>query len=163
PGPGRDLARRGGSAGGGDRTAHPRAAHRRSGLGRRPDRGRAHLRAGGPAGTGMDHPRRSRRGRGEIGRASCRETGTSTEEGGIRDRSVTGVQTCALPIYLDPAGISLAVVDLLAAVIAQRTLAPPTAVPASDVARIADALTSVQADLRAQGWTTPDGHDAAEA
>ena len=69
----------------------------------------------------------------------------------------------AVGVHLDPAGISLAVVDLLAAVIAQRTLAPPTAVPASDVARIADALTSVQADLRAQRWTTPDGHDAAEA
>lgn len=69
----------------------------------------------------------------------------------------------AVGVHLDPAGISLAVVDLLAAVIAQRTLAPPTADPASDVARIADALTSVQADLRAQGWTTPDGHDAAEA
>src|SRR5699024_4814020 len=57
----------------------------------------------------------------------------------------------AVGVHLDPAGISLAVVDLLAAVIAQRTLAPPTADPASDVARIADALTSVQADLRAQG------------
>src|SRR5437867_5136934 len=29
-------------------------------------------------------------------------------EDGIRDRTVTGVQTCALPIYLDPRAIGLA-------------------------------------------------------
>src|SRR5699024_4489509 len=36
----------------------------------------------------------------EIGRASCRERGELWEgaEDGIRDRNVTGVQTCALPI-----------------------------------------------------------------
>src|SRR5699024_8437887 len=38
----------------------------------------------------------------EIGRASCRERVQSTKvreaEDGIRDRNVTGVQTCALPI-----------------------------------------------------------------
>src|SRR5688572_19813183 len=41
----------------------------------------------------------------EIGRASCRERGEIAEvagaEDGIRDLTVTGVQTCALPIY-DP-------------------------------------------------------------
>src|SRR5437868_4118119 len=41
----------------------------------------------------------------EIGRASCRErvkcSGEDEQaEDGIRDRNVTGVQTCALPIYL---------------------------------------------------------------
>src|SRR5699024_7047637 len=38
----------------------------------------------------------------EIGRASCRERGDDTvvAEDGIRDRNVTGVQTCALPISL---------------------------------------------------------------
>src|SRR5207245_541224 len=35
---------------------------------------------------------------GEIGRASCRE-GVERAVGGIRDATVTGVQTCALPIY----------------------------------------------------------------
>src|SRR5690606_4264186 len=40
----------------------------------------------------------------EIGRASCRESGEITvggapAEDGIRDFHVTGVQTCALPIY----------------------------------------------------------------
>src|SRR5699024_48836 len=42
----------------------------------------------------------------EIGRASCRERVCillgvcSQAEDGIRDRNVTGVQTCALPIFL---------------------------------------------------------------
>src|SRR5699024_10637289 len=34
----------------------------------------------------------------QIGRASCRERVKNTEDG-IRDRNVTGVQTCALPIF----------------------------------------------------------------
>src|SRR5437868_5113299 len=45
----------------------------------------------------------------QIGRASCRERGVfaggGEAEDGIRDRNVTGVQTCALPICIihDPA------------------------------------------------------------
>src|SRR5688500_15474227 len=42
----------------------------------------------------------------EIGRASCRESvegETGAAEDGIRDYKVTGVQTCALPIYLQEA------------------------------------------------------------
>src|SRR5437763_885566 len=35
----------------------------------------------------------------KIGRASCRESGWGAAEDGIRDTSVTGVQTCALPIF----------------------------------------------------------------
>src|SRR5689334_11042998 len=41
----------------------------------------------------------------QIGRASCRERVESAVEDGIRDGTVTGVQTCALPI-LTGAGIS---------------------------------------------------------
>src|SRR5699024_10723129 len=48
-----------------------------------------------------EHPAERRRGV-EIGRASCRERVERWEiaeaEDGIRDRNVTGVQTCALPI-----------------------------------------------------------------
>src|SRR5699024_4397106 len=36
----------------------------------------------------------------KIGRASCRERAKIKGEDGIRDRNVTGVQTCALPIYV---------------------------------------------------------------
>src|SRR5699024_3169576 len=34
----------------------------------------------------------------QIGRASCRERAQKPTVDGIRDRNVTGVQTCALPI-----------------------------------------------------------------
>ncbi len=69
----------------------------------------------------------------------------------------------ATGVHLDPAGISVVVVDLLATTITQRTLDPPSDDPAADIDRIAEALVAVQADLRAQGWSTPDGRDVAEA
>src|SRR5438034_516028 len=37
----------------------------------------------------------------KIGRASCREKVYNSAEDGIRDHCVTGVQTCALPIYVE--------------------------------------------------------------
>src|SRR5699024_10290782 len=42
----------------------------------------------------------------EIGRASCREREWMciVDAGGIRYRNVTGVQTCALPIYFSEKG-----------------------------------------------------------
>lgn len=66
-------------------------------------------------------------------------------------------------IHLDPSGISIVVVDLLATVITRRTLAAPTDDPASDIARIAEALGTLQDELSGAGWRTPDGRDAAEA
>lgn len=66
-------------------------------------------------------------------------------------------------IHLDPSGISIVVVDLLATVITRRTLAAPTDDPASDIARIAAALSTLQDELSGAGWRTPDGRDAAEA
>lgn len=69
----------------------------------------------------------------------------------------------AAGVHLDPAGISLVVVDLLAQVVTQRSLAPPTDDPADDVDRIAHALASVQEDLHGEGWRTPDGRDPVQA
>src|SRR5699024_1186102 len=49
-------------------------------------------------------------GLGQIGRASCRERGGvwggGQAEDGIRDRNVTGVQTCALPILKTASGVN---------------------------------------------------------
>src|SRR5699024_8794261 len=57
------------------------------------------------SGEGGENPERFEAyedGRNQIGRASCRERVKISESGeaedGIRDRNVTGVQTCALPI-----------------------------------------------------------------
>ncbi|MGP9537335.1 ROK family protein [Brachybacterium sp. AOP43-C2-M15] len=69
----------------------------------------------------------------------------------------------AAGIHLDPSGISIVVVDLLASVVTQRSLAAPTDDPTADIARIADALTALQEDLGAAGWRTPDGREAREA
>ncbi|AXK46796.1 ROK family transcriptional regulator [Brachybacterium saurashtrense] len=69
----------------------------------------------------------------------------------------------AAGVHLDPAGISLVIVDLLAEAVAQRSLAPPTDDPPGDIARIARELSAMQEDLQREGWRTPDGRCAAEA
>lgn len=69
----------------------------------------------------------------------------------------------AAGVHLDPAQISVVVIDLLAEVVAERSLEPPSEDPASDVGRIAGALLSLQADLRRTGWRAADGRDVAEA
>lgn len=69
----------------------------------------------------------------------------------------------ATGVHLDPAGISIVIVDLLAQVVARRSLDAPTDHPASDIARIADALTAMQEELRDKEWRTPHGSDIGEA
>src|SRR5205823_11278717 len=51
-------------------------------------------------------------------------------EDGIRDKLVTGVQTCALPIFFIPVGANLPSLDELrqAGVVPKRTLPPKVAV-----------------------------------
>jgi predicted NBD/HSP70 family sugar kinase len=55
------------------------------------------------------------------------------------------------------------IVDLLANVVGECSLAPPTDDPGADIARIAHELEVMQQALRVEGWRTPDGRDVAEA
>lgn len=69
----------------------------------------------------------------------------------------------AAGVHLDPAHISLVIVDLRADVLARRLLDPPTDDPAADVARIADALTAMRdglpGDVLGIGVASPAGLD----
>lgn len=69
----------------------------------------------------------------------------------------------AAGVHLDPAAITVVIVDLLGREVAQHTLTPPTHDPSADIARIAQALTAAIQDLREAGWHAPGGHDIAES
>lgn len=66
-------------------------------------------------------------------------------------------------VHLDPAQLTVVIVDLFAQVIAKRALEPPGEDPADDVVRIAEALEDMLADLREAGMSAADGGDVAGA
>lgn len=65
-------------------------------------------------------------------------------------------------VHLDPAGITLAIVDLEAKVVAEGILDAPTTDPAADVRRIAAGLEDVLGRLEESGWRAPDGGSPTE-
>lgn len=69
----------------------------------------------------------------------------------------------AAGVHLDPAGISVVIVDLDAQVVAERTLPPPGEDPLGDIRRIAAGLEELLEDLSRRGWRTADGREAADA
>ena len=94
------------------------------------------------------------------------ETAGTRGVGRGKPRTVLRVVPSALlaaGVHLDPAGISVVIVDLDAQVVAERTLPPPGNDPLDDIRRIAAGLESLLEDLRRHGWSTADGRDAAEA
>ncbi|UFU05522.1 ROK family transcriptional regulator [Ruania halotolerans] len=66
-------------------------------------------------------------------------------------------------VHLDPAHITVVIVDVLAQVVAKRSLGAPTELPQQDIAAIAEALTQMMDELRGQGWTAADGGDVVGA
>lgn len=76
-------------------------------------------------------------------------------------RVTPGAQLAA-GVHLDPAGISVVIVDLLARVLARRSLDPPGDDPASDIQDIARALESMQEEMRAVGGAEQGGKDVAQ-
>ncbi len=75
-------------------------------------------------------------------------------------RVTPGAQLAA-GVHLDPAGTSVVIVDLLAQVLARRSLDPPGDDPASDIEDVARALDSMQEEMRAAGFRGPGGKDVA--
>lgn len=69
---------------------------------------------------------------------------------------VPGAQLTA-GVHLDPAHLTVVIVDLVARVVAKRALEAPGDDPGQDVVRIAQALADLHAELQEQGVCTPGG------
>ncbi|MFC0674646.1 ROK family transcriptional regulator [Brachybacterium hainanense] len=69
----------------------------------------------------------------------------------------------AAGVHLDPAQVTVVIVDLLARVVAQRSLGLPASSPEADVRRIGDAVADMLGQLRAEGFAAADGGDVAGA
>lgn len=82
-----------------------------------------------------------------------------------KPRTVLRVVPCArlaAGVHLDPAGISVVIVDLNAQVLARRTLDPPGSDPAADVRAVAQALSLMQEQIRHQDGVASHGKDVAQ-
>lgn len=82
-----------------------------------------------------------------------------------KPRTVLRVAPCArlaAGVHLDPAGISVVIVDLFAQVLARRTLDPPGSDPAADVQAIAQALAAMQEQIREDERVRSQGKDVAQ-
>ncbi|WP_240613138.1 ROK family transcriptional regulator [Brachybacterium endophyticum] len=93
------------------------------------------------------------------------ETDGTRGEGRGKPRTVLRVSPSSLlaaGVHLDPAGISLVMVDLGANVVAERAIGPPGTDPDAGVHRIAEGLEELLASLHGEGWHSPSGQRASD-
>jgi predicted NBD/HSP70 family sugar kinase len=93
------------------------------------------------------------------------ETDGTRPAGRGKPRTVLRVRAEALlaaGVHLDPAGISLVIVDLAAHVVAEKALGPPGDDPQEGVRCIAEGLETMLEGLHDAGWRAPGGQSARE-